>query len=143
MLENMALNDYSEPLNREDTERQASHIVTVEYKNGETRAYSTAAGVASTQLGYAMTTHKAQGSQAETVFIVCHGAVKGMLNREWLYTGVTRAQKRLVIFSTSQGMRTAIARQQIYGKTLQEKIERYMKSVNMAGQFVNLRPGLF
>jgi hypothetical protein len=143
MLDDIATSDYAEPLTKEDTERQASHIVTIKYNNGETRAYSTAAGVASTQLGYAMTTHKAQGSQAETVFIVCHGAVKGQLSREWLYTGVTRAQKRLVIFSTSQGLRTAIARQQIHGKNLAEKIERYMKNVNMAGQFVNLRPGLF
>lgn len=49
--------------------------------------------------GYALTVHKAQGSQAETV-ILFEERFSKMDNeqwRRWLYTGVTRAEKNLYI----------------------------------------------
>lgn len=49
--------------------------------------------------GYALTVHKAQGSQADTV-VVFEERTRHMDDedwRRWLYTAVTRAQRRLVI----------------------------------------------
>lgn len=134
------LQDAGPEFGREDFERQASHIIEIEYEGGELRVYGTAAGVASTRLAYAMTVHKAQGSQADTVFIVAHGAVKGRLSREWFYTGVTRARKRVVVFSTDAGMAYAVNRQQVVGRTLAEKIANYSVKVKKAGKFIKLTP---
>jgi len=48
-------------------------------------------------LGYAITIHKAQGSQWESVVLVLDRAAKLMLDKTLLYTGATRAQKKLIV----------------------------------------------
>ena len=48
-------------------------------------------------LGYAITIHKSQGSQWQNVILVLDGSAKRMLDKTLLYTGVTRAEKKLVI----------------------------------------------
>lgn len=103
----------------------ASHSVEVLFDNGATRKYINKAGVDSLSLAYASTVAKCQGSQFDTAVIVCHHAQKGQLSREWLYTAITRATKRVVILYTEYGLRFAISKQRIHGKTLAEKIERY------------------
>lgn len=45
-------------------------------------------------LAYAVTTHKAQGSEYEHVVYVINKSTKFMLNRNQLYTAITRARKR-------------------------------------------------
>ena len=48
---------------------------------------------------YAKTVHKAQGSENENVILLLSNSMKNMLNREILYTGMTRAKSRLwVVF---------------------------------------------
>lgn len=44
---------------------------------------------------YAMTIHKCQGSEAQSVIMVCHSSQKFMLRKKLLYTGMTRAKKHL------------------------------------------------
>lgn len=141
IMQEMAADANFAESSKENTDRQASHIIEIEYKNGERRAYSSAADVANTTLGYAVTTHKAQGSQADTVFVIAHGAASQMLSREWLYTAVTRARKRVVVFSTDRGLRLAIGRQRIFGASLSEKIDRYNERSREAGKYVKLTPG--
>lgn len=129
------------PVKTNDRRRNAqpaSHIVTIRFDNGQERVYNTGIGVATTQLGYAVTTQKAQGSQAETVFVVAHGTTKRALNREWLYTSVTRAQQRVIVFSDSLGLRTGLARQQLPGATIEEKIERFNQKCNTSGKHIRL-----
>lgn len=62
------------------------------------------------QLGYAITTHKAQGSQFDTVLFIC--ARSRALNRQNIYTAVTRAKQRLIILnvggSLAQGLDTKV-----------------------------------
>lgn len=123
----------------EKGDRQASHRITVKFKNGATRTYSTAADVEGLRLAYAITVHKAQGSQADTVIIVVHQAVKAQLNREWFYTGVTRARRRVIVLYTQMGLATAVSRQQIFGKDLKEKVERYRATMDSGRAFVRLR----
>lgn len=105
----------------------ASHAVTVKFANGATRVFTSKAQVHSLMLAYASTCHKCQGSQFDTAIIVCHHAVKGQLSREWLYTAVTRAQKRVILLYTKYGLRAAITRQKIFGRSLEEKIRKYQQ----------------
>ena len=48
-------------------------------------------------LGYAMTIHKSQGSQWENVVLALDQGAIRMLDKTLLYTGVTRAQKKLIV----------------------------------------------
>lgn len=107
----------------------ASHIVVVRFDNGAVREFRSKAQVMQLQLAYATTVHKAQGSQCDTAIIVCHQAAKSQLSREWLYTAVTRARKRVVLLYTPFGLQTAIHKQQIFGRTLAEKILRYKQAM--------------
>lgn len=59
-----------------------------------------------TETAFAMTVHKAQGSQYDTVVFVLPPVTSPLLQREMLYTAVTRAVSRLVVI----GSRTAIER---------------------------------
>lgn len=59
---------------------------------------------------FALTVHKAQGSEFETVALVT-GPDSQVLTRELLYTGVTRARRRLTLHADADTLRTAIARE--------------------------------
>ena len=58
--------------------------------------------------GYAITIHKAQGSEYENVCMVMHPSFNRMLNREIFYTGVTRAKELLYIVGTTNAIQQAI-----------------------------------
>ena len=47
--------------------------------------------------GYALTVHKAQGSEADTVYILGDGFAFRQSKDKWLYTAITRAKKKLYI----------------------------------------------
>jgi exodeoxyribonuclease V alpha subunit len=49
------------------------------------------------QLAYAMTSHRAQGSEWDTVVVVVSHSHYLMLQRNLLYTALTRARKRAVL----------------------------------------------
>ena len=57
---------------------------------------------------YAMTIHKAQGSEYKAVVLVLTNAHKPLLRRELLYTGVTRAKELLVIIAPRSALSSAI-----------------------------------
>lgn len=126
------------PTGNEKTDRQASHRITIKFANGAIRTYSSAAEVMGIQLAYAVTVHKAQGSQADTVVIIVHQAVKSQLSREWLYTGITRARRRVIVLYTKLGLSTAMHRQQIFGASLKEKVQRYRDVMTNGKAFVRL-----
>ena len=50
-------------------------------------------------LGYCITIHKSQGSQAKLVIAVIPNSAKKMLSRNLLYVAVTRAQEKLILIS--------------------------------------------
>ena len=67
------------------------------------------------ELAYAMTVHKSQGSEFENVMVVSPNDEKHpLLNRQIVYTGITRAKKRAVIEGSERALAAA----------LQRKIER-------------------
>lgn len=55
-------------------------------------------GEASLELAYALTVHKAQGSEFDTVFLVLPES-KHMLSRELIYTALTRQKEKLVLLT--------------------------------------------
>jgi len=59
---------------------------------------------------YAMTVHKSQGSQFETVAFLVPSTESRILTRELLYTAVTRAQERLVVVGPEAAIRLAVQR---------------------------------
>jgi exodeoxyribonuclease V alpha subunit len=59
---------------------------------------------------YAMTVHKAQGSQFDTVAVVLPGPESPILTRELLYTAITRARHALLLVGTEASVRAAVGR---------------------------------
>jgi exodeoxyribonuclease V alpha subunit len=58
---------------------------------------------------FALTVHKAQGSEFDRVALVT-GPDSAVLTRELLYTGVTRARSGIAVYSTVETLRTGIGR---------------------------------
>ena len=59
---------------------------------------------------YAMTVHKSQGSQFDTVAVLLPDPASSILTRELLYTAVTRARRRLILAGTPESVRAAVGR---------------------------------
>ncbi len=58
---------------------------------------------------YAMTVHKAQGSEFDEVVLVLPPADSPLLGREWLYTGLSRARSTLTLVGDPAAFANAIA----------------------------------
>jgi exodeoxyribonuclease V alpha subunit len=71
---------------------------------------------------YAMTIHKAQGSQFHTAVVLLPPASSPILTRELLYTAVTRARTRLVVAGTEDAVRAAVARPVARASGLRERL---------------------
>lgn len=63
------------------------------------------------QLGYALTVHRAQGSEWPTVLLVLHEAHSPMLLRNLVYTALTRAKEQFVAAGSHSAWVTAATRQ--------------------------------
>ena len=64
-------------------------------------------------LAYATTVHKAQGSEYPVVVMPLHTQHYIMLQRNLLYTGITRAKERVVIVGTKQALNICIRNNQV------------------------------
>jgi exodeoxyribonuclease V alpha subunit len=60
------------------------------------------------ELAYAMTVHKAQGSEYPAVVMICHTSQYIMLQRNLLYTGLTRAKRKCVFVGNRPAIWTAV-----------------------------------
>ncbi|MDQ6725703.1 MAG: exodeoxyribonuclease V subunit alpha [Actinomycetota bacterium] len=66
--------------------------------------------LASVESLYAMTIHKAQGSEFRHVVVVLPDTNSQVLTRELLYTGITRAQNHLTVVASEAAIRAAVMR---------------------------------
>ena len=99
----------------------------------ETISIDTRGQVNNLTLAYATTCHKAQGLESKRVFVLTHKCHNILLNREWLYTAVTRAKETLTILCERDAFIGGINKQQIKGTTLEEKAEYFKgKQLNKA-----------
>ena len=66
--------------------------------------------LAAVETVHAMTVHKSQGSQFESVAVLLPDPTSPILTRELLYTAVTRARQRLILMGGESSVRTAVER---------------------------------
>lgn len=114
-------------------EQEASHVVTVRYtplgSSEESEiAVSKVGQIRGMLLAYAITCHKAQGSEYRRVIVIAHSSNGGMLSREWLYTAVTRARENLILLYNElgdKGLARGLRRQVVKGETIEEKAHNF------------------
>jgi len=118
----------------EERKNQASHVIEVKklrdiedegFDDAKEYTCSAASEVNSLIFGYALTIHKAQGSQWEKVYCIFHNSHNRNLQRELLYTAITRAQKELYIICEPETFVQGVLSQHIIGNTLAEKAEYF------------------
>lgn len=73
---------------------------------------------------YAMTIHKAQGSQFATAAVVIGDRDSRILTRELLYTACTRAQDKLILAGSEDAIRAAVTRPIARASGLRERLKR-------------------
>ena len=109
----------------EKKSRQASHIVTVvEQATGDTFILTRAGEVGTLQHAYAATCHKFQGSQARHVLVIAHTSMRFGLNRNWLYTACSRAQKKVFLLHEPEALNRAVINALIKGDTAYAQADR-------------------
>ena len=114
-------NLFDENTNSEPAEKPASHYITVQLDGGEIIVCKTYTHYSDLSLGYVNTIHASQGCEYRNVFVVCtkHDFA---INREALYTAVTRAKNKCVLICDSVGVLNSLKRQAIKGTTIEEKL---------------------
>lgn len=110
-------NDYTVGLFNGDTgifwsDGQGAIMAWFWHESGEVRAVPTAS-LPAWQPAFAMTVHKAQGSEFEHVALVLPQEDKPILTAELLYTAVTRARKTLTVFARREVLHQAMLRRVI------------------------------
>lgn len=116
----------SQAASSEDRVNQASHVLVLQLRDsGNNVEISTAGDLNNLLHGYALTIHKSQGSEWRRVFLCFHQSHAVMLQRELLYTGVTRAREELYVICEKESMTKGIEKQRIKGNSLEEKAEYF------------------
>lgn len=110
----------------EDRVKSASHKIKLRLLDSDTETTIDSAGaINKLDLGYALTVHKSQGSEWRKVFFVLHQSHAAMIQRELLYTGVTRAREELYVICEPETFVKGILSQRVKGNTLAEKAEYF------------------
>jgi ATP-dependent exoDNAse (exonuclease V) alpha subunit len=116
---------------KEDRVRQASHRIKVRMNDSDQIVtLDKAADLNSLILGYCLTVHKSQGSEWRKVFFVVHQSHATMIQRELLYTAVTRAREELYIICEPETFTNGIRSQKVKGDTLAEKAEYFKGKID-------------
>ena len=97
-----------------------------------------------------MSVHKAQGSEWVNVLLILHRSHGKMLQRELLYTGVTRARTNLTVWYSGEDTRemgaSALSRgilnQAIKGKTLDQKLDYFRNKLKIEAVKAELMRGM-
>lgn len=126
LLSNMSIDGDSDEL----IKREASHTFTIVNQDGVESVLHTAADMNKCALGYCLTVHKAQGSEAKKVFVLLHETHATMVNRELLYTAITRARESLYVICPPDTFVKGVMRQKIVGNTLAQKAEYFKGKID-------------
>ena len=78
-----------------------AELVTVEFEDGRTAEYSFKQ-LEELELAYAITIHKSQGSEYPAVLLPLLGGPRMLMNRNLLYTAVTRARKCVTVVGSEE-----------------------------------------
>jgi ATP-dependent exoDNAse (exonuclease V) alpha subunit len=108
----------------EDRTADASHQIKVLFTDtGEEQTITKSATLNATTFAYAITVHKAQGSECRRVFLLTHQCHAAMCSRELIYTAITRAAEELYIVMPPKMLAKAASKPRIKGDTLAAKLE--------------------
>ena len=109
-----------------DRTNEASHILRVRFLDtDEEENISKSATINATSFAYAITVHKAQGSECRKVFFITHACHAAMCSRELVYTAITRAAEELHIVMAPAMLGNAASKPRIKGDTLAAKLEYF------------------
>ena len=122
--------DHAEDGSKLESEQQASHVITIRYTplgsdQTATIAISKVGAVRGLLLAYAITCHKAQGSEYRKVLICIHPTHAKLLTREWLYTAITRARENCFLLCSDYSINLCLHRQAVKGETIDEKAKNF------------------
>lgn len=107
----------------EDRVNAASHAITIRFAYSDEVAVLSAVGEINNLLGgYALTTHKMQGSENRKVFFLLHKSHNVMLSNELLYTSITRAREFVHIICELDSFNKGVKTHRVRGRTLEDKI---------------------
>ena len=95
-------------------------------------------------LAYAISIHRSQGSEFPVVVLPLTTQHYVMLQRNLLYTAITRAKQMIVIVGTPKALKLAIANDKVAQRytTLKERLRGEVGTVMEAGQAIPLEPTL-
>ena len=122
----------------EERKNQASHVIYIkkiadlEEPSIPPDSINTAAEINGLIFGYALTIHKSQGSQWKKVYCVFHNSHNRNLQRELLYTAITRAQQELYIICEPETFIQGVLSQHIVGNSLEEKAKFFIAKAEEA-----------
>src|SRR5262249_30321575 len=71
---------------------------------------------------HALTIHRSQGSQADTIAVVLPDQSSRILTRELLYTAVTRARTSILVCGTEDAIRGALMRPVSHASGLEHRL---------------------
>lgn len=96
------LNIYSKPCEAPD--------YSVALPDGRRPAWDDTSGLAHMCTAYAVTVHKSQGSEYDTVLMPVSKQMQSMMVRNLLYTAITRAKKKVILFGDPDALDSAMQR---------------------------------
>ena len=107
----------------------SEQVVTIEFSDSRFIEY-TPSDLGIIELAYAMTIHKAMGSEYATVIIPVLNAHMVLLYRNLIYTAITRAKRRVFLVGQKSSLFVAIHRNKTARRNtlLGQRIERYYKA---------------
>jgi exodeoxyribonuclease V alpha subunit len=94
---------------REETDAKGGSL-RVAFRRGAGVVTVSPARLGAVETAFAMTVHRAQGSEFDEVVVLLPGASSRVLTRELLYTAVTRARRSVVLVGTEESLRAAVRR---------------------------------
>ena len=113
-------------LPQDERTAKCSHKIRIKFLDSEfEQTLDKASEVNTLSLGYVLTVHKAQGSEWRKVFLTTHQSHNTMIQRELMYTAVTRAREELYVICEPDHFTKGIVNQRIKGETLAEKAEYF------------------
>lgn len=77
-------------------------------RTGRCPTWDDASGLAQLSLAYCLTVHKSQGSEYDTILLPIAKGMDGMLSRNLLYTAISRAKKRVILYGDPQALDVAV-----------------------------------
>jgi len=93
------------------TNIDSENIITIKFEDGSTVVYAKDdERLKNISLGYALTIHKTQGSEFPCVIVALHSSQYFMLNRNLLYTAITRAKEKVIIIADQKAINYALSK---------------------------------